>query len=327
MADIAAEAGVSRASVSRVLRGNGRFSPETARKVMEAVRRRSYVPNLAASQLASRGTDSVGLLLRDASNPSYGRLFSELQAAGHRAGVALVTMTIGADDGGRLQVDSLTRLLGLRTRGLLVATGGVSTAQLRPFAERLPILRVGRPDDGGPIHAVSYDEEQHGRMLAAAVAAAGHRSVAVLTTAEDRSYPEFVRATSMAAELGQRAIRVVHVPVRGPLDGVQAAAGLAAAGRVTAIMCPSDTRQLEVLRALAAVGLRVPQDVSVTGCDGQLPGLDLLGLTTVRIPIERVAQRAIEAISALVVDPTLSPVKERHLGVFVPGRTLRPPAG
>jgi DNA-binding LacI/PurR family transcriptional regulator len=328
MEDVAAAAGVSRTSVSRVMLGQKKVSEETRRKVFAAAERLGYVPNVLASELASRGTSTIGLLLRDAANPAYGLLFTQLQEAAHAADLTLVSMTITADDRGRRQVASLHRLMGMRVAGLIVATGGVTSEQLEPFRARIPIMRAGRPETTDVIHAVSYDEQHAGRTLADHVAAARHRDVAVLVTAESESFPEYVRATAMAAALAGHGVRIIPVPVRSdPRDGVGEVVSLAREGRVTAIMCPSDYRQLEVLRALAAAGLSVPRDVSVSGCDGVLWGADLLGLTTYRIPVEQLAARTVSHMARLIAEDTpAGVVSERLAGALVPGRTVGPPS-
>lgn len=324
--DVAAEAGVSRTSASRVMLDQGKVSQETRRRVWAAADRLGYVTNVMASELASGGSATIGLLLRDAANPAYGLLFTELQKAAHDDGLTLVTMTISADDRGRAQVASLHRLMGMRVAGLIVATGGVTSEQLEPFRTRIPIMRSGRPETTDLIHAVSYDEEDAARRLAEHVAGLGHCDVAVLVTREEDSYPEFVRGSTMAAGLAARGVRVSRIDVGGRSEEVEAAVALAKAGQVTAVMCPSDLRQLNVLRALTAWGLRVPQDVSVTGCDGILPGADLMGLTTLRIPVEEVARRTIARMAALLrADRPAGIVNERLPGELVPGSTAGPP--
>lgn len=307
--------------------GQGKVSEETRRRVWAAADRLGYVTNVMASELASGGGSStIGLLLRDASNPAYGLLFTELQQAAHDASLTLVTMTIGADDRGRRQVASLHRLMGMRVSALIVATGGVTSEQLEPFRTRIPIIRAGRPETTQVIHAVSYDEENSARQLAAHVASFGHRRVAVLVTHEQHSYPEFVRGSTMAAALREHDVVVDEFGVTEMTDGIDEALELVAAGKVTAIMCPSDLRQLNVLRALAAAGLSAPEDVSVSGCDGILPGADLLGLTTVRLPVRELARRTITAVSNLVGKGASDAVVHESLpGILVPGRTVGPP--
>lgn len=68
----------------------------------------------------------------------------------------------------------------------------------------------------------------------------------------------------------------------------------------TAITVPNDLRQLVLIRRLREAGLRTPEDVATTGCDGILPGVDLLGLTTVRIAVEEVADRTIAHIARMI---------------------------
>lgn len=328
IADVAAAAGVSRATATRALQGKGRFAEETRERVLEVSARLGYVPNTMAADLAAGRTGVVGLMLRDASNPAYGLLFSRLQEEAHRRGMELVTMTIGADTGGAKQVSALQRLLGMRVAGLIVATGSVDSEQLLPFAAEVPILRAGRPETSDRIGAVSYDEDTHGRLLAEHVLALGHRDVAVLATDPASSFPEHVRATAMRRTLEGGGARVHAIPVQAaPTDGMPEAIALASAGTVTAVMCSSDYRLLEFMRAARSRGLRVPDDVSATGCDGILPGADLLGITTVRLPVERVAAVTLDRMQRLLEggddDP---PARELFAGRLLPGGTAAPRA-
>ncbi|GAA1743127.1 LacI family DNA-binding transcriptional regulator [Microbacterium paludicola] len=326
MEDVAAAAGVSRSSVSRVFLGQGKVSDATRARVFAIAEQLGYVPNIMASELASRGSSVVGLLLRDAANPAYGLLFTKLQEAAHEAGITLISMTISSDPRGSRQIDSLNRLMGMRVAGLIVATGGVTSSQLEPFRDRIPIIRAGRPEESGRIHAVSYDERISARALAAHVADQGHRSVAVIVTQEHASYPEYIRATGMAAELAARGVSIVPVPAVEFTDGADEAVDLVRRREVTAVMCPSDLRALHLLRRLDAAGLSAPGDVSVSGCDGILPGIDLLGLTSYRIGVERLAERTIANIAALIGDePPQGIVRELIPGRLLSGATVAPP--
>lgn len=89
-------------------------------------------------------------------------------------------------------------------------------------------------------------------------------------------------------------------------------------------MCASDYRQLAVMRAPHSAGLSVGSDVSVTGgCDGILPGTDLLGLTTLRIPVEAVAAATVETMQPLLTPGSDSAEAARQpiVGTLVPGST------
>ena len=335
--DVAAAAGVSRTSVSRVMLGQGKVSEQTRRRVLAIADELGYVTNVAASELASGGSSTVGLLLRDASNPAYGLLFSELQAAAHAAGITLLTMTIKHDDRGRQQVASLHRLMGMRVAGLIVATGGVTSDQLEPFRDRIPIIRAGRPESSGRIHAVSYDEEDAARRLAEHLLDLGHTEVAVQAARAEDSYPEYVRSTVMCQVLEGRGATVHRLEYRPGHDAMDESVDLVRRGRVSAVMVPSDLRQLTLIRRLQEAGMRTPEDVATTGCDGILPGIDLLGLSTMRIAVEDVAERTIAHIARMIGgdgaqevprpdDPAGGRVvHERLPGRFIQGRTAGPP--
>lgn len=321
ISDVAAAAGVSRATATRALKGEGRFSPETQQRIVEAAERLGYVRNTMAAELAAGRTGTVGLMLRDASNPAYGLLFSRLQDEAHQRGLDLVTVTIGADEQGAEQVNALHRLLGMRVAGLIVATGGIGAAQLEPFADQVPILRAGRVESSERIHTAHYDDPAHGRMLAAHIIALGHRQAVVLAGSPEASYPEHLRAIAMRDTLVAAGVAVTMISAGArPDEGVDEALKAVRAG-ATAILCASDYRQLAVMRAARAAGLDVPGDVSVTGCDGILPGADLLGLTTVRIPVEAVAAASVETMQALLSGEVDGPVQRAFSGSLVVGST------
>ena len=330
--DVAAAAGVSRTSVSRVMLGQGKVSEQTRRRVLAIADELGYVTNVAASELASGGSSTVGLLLRDASNPAYGLLFSELQAAAHAAGITLLTMTIKHDDRGR--VWPAPSADGHGVAGLIVATGGISD-QLEPFRDRIPIIRAGRPRaaDASTLSRTTRrmrpDDWQTLDL--------GHTEVAVQAARAEDSYPEYVRSTVMCQVLEGRGATVHRLEYRPGHDAMDESVDLVRRGRVSAVMVPSDLRQLTLIRRLQEAGMRTPEDVATTGCDGILPGIDLLGLSTMRIAVEDVAERTIAHIARMIGgdgaqevprpdDPAGGRVvHERLPGRFIQGRTAGPP--
>lgn len=326
MEDVARTAKVSRATVSRVLVGHPPVAESTREKVLNAVERLGYVPNLLAQQLSGSSSDLVGLLLRDPRNPAYGMLHSSIQEAASRQGVELITAVPHWQEGTEDELAALRRLLGLRVGGLLVSTGVIRANDLAPFLDNVPIVSVGRVEDHPGIYGVSYDEAGHGRLLADAVFGKGHRSVAVLVPSVDVSTAENLRGMSIAArleELGATVHRIDTEEFGQPSSGITDMLKLVDAGAVTAAMFPNDTRAVLFLQAARTANLMVPGDVSVTGCDGTMPGLDLIGLCTVRIPVEAVAARGMEVLRQLMRGPGTPDIRhEKFAGVLVPGPTL-----
>jgi DNA-binding LacI/PurR family transcriptional regulator len=323
MLDVAVSAGVSRATVQRVLKNRGRFSPESDTRVMDAMHELGFVTNVLASELASPSSRMIGLLLRDASNPAYAALFVELARAAHEHQLPLISMTVHHDESGDQQIFALRRMLGMRVAGLVVATGDVSSEQLEPFNASLPILRAGRPGTNLSINAVSYDEVDNATLIAEYVIAAGHRIVVVVRPTATLSYPEYLRGATMIKVLTAAGCEVHTVVVTDTFDqGATSAVELAVRAKASAIMATTDRRQMAVIRELSARGLSVPGDVSVTGLDGLTPGLDLLGLTTVRLPVDNLAQRVMTTMSQLIAGKTSGLVQEKVRGGLVHGTTV-----
>lgn len=322
--DIARSLGVSRATVSRAMHGRGRISEETRNRVRAAADALGYVPNTNAIRLASRHNDTLGLLLRDSRNPAYSALLSALQLEAQKRQHEIVTVTVSADDDGHNQLAGLRRLLGIRVAGLLIATGDISSERLRPFQHDVPILRAGRPEPDTGVNAISYDEIAHARLLGGHILGLGHRDIAVIVTDREVSYPEWIRGTEIAAFLRDHGATVTEFPVHDPTDGINAALDAAEAGTVTAVMLPTDARLLDAMRAARSRGLRIPADVSLTGCDGLFPGSDLLGLTTVRLPVEGLAETVMTRMLTLIQTPDSSIEQRSVAGTLIPGATAGP---
>ncbi|MGY0055803.1 LacI family DNA-binding transcriptional regulator [Streptomyces sp. LZ34] len=331
MEDVAKLAQVSRATVSRVLQGSPPVSEKTREKVYRAIRELGYVPNKMAQQLANSSSDLVGLLLRDPRNPAYGLLHSEIQGFAAHAGLQLITAVPSRTEGAEQELDALRRMLGLRVGGLFVATGVVKAPDLEPFLDSVPVVSVGRVEDHPRIQGVSYDEDTHGAILADRVASAGHRSVAVVTPTPAVSTAENRRGTAMAAHLAGRGVRVHRLAAErfsAADDRCEDIVRLVSEGRVTAAMFPNDMRALTFLDHAERAGIRAPEDLSVTGCDGIIPGIRRTGLATLQIPVRTVAERATAVMARLMKGPHQHPVQhEAVTGHFMPGRTLAPPPG
>lgn len=327
MDEVAAEAKVSRATVSRVLSDSAGVQEETRRRVLGAINRLGYVPNLMAQSLATRSSPVIGLLLRNPRKPVYGLLHGEVQDRADEVGLELITVVPSSSPGVRNERRALHKLLGLRVGGLLIATGVSRTDDLAQFLGVVPVVAVGRPECHDEIHGISYDEPAHGRMIAETVLAHGHRRVCVIAPAESVSVSESQRAEAMITTLAEAGARPERLPVvrSAPRDGCVEAVELVRRREVSCVCLPSDERALAFLSAAERAGLVVPQDVSVTGVDGITAGLDLVGLATIRLPVATVAEQAVRLMAELVHGAGAPVEHHAHRGTFLPGRSLAAP--
>lgn len=326
MQDVARAAGVSRSTVSRVFQNGGeKVSPDAQIRIHEAARAMGYVHNLVASGLAARSNRQLGLLIRDATNPAYGHLHAEMHRAVLAAERTLVSVTAHRHDYGPTEIEGLHRLMGLRVAGVFVGTGVTAAEDLAETVTGIPMMIVGRPNTHPRIESVSYDEKAHGRDMAEQIAAAGHRRVVVLEAPVLYSRVFDLRMRSLVdrcTELGVSAVPVDLLPVE---QGVGRALDVAREERAGCIVCPVDYVALELLRAAAQRGLRVPEDVSTVGFDGLGDGLDLIGLATVQLPVRQVVRDAVVRMEELLEGADLPVRHSLHTGTFLPGRSLGPP--
>ncbi|UEJ81453.1 LacI family transcriptional regulator [Brachybacterium halotolerans subsp. kimchii] len=301
MDDVARRAGVSRSTVSRVFQPGSSVSDDAKIRVHEAARELGYVPNLVAGGLAGGLTQRtvLGLVVRDATNPAYGLLIGSLQAAAQELGRHLISVSAFPHEYGPEEVVGLRRLVGMRVAGAFVATGVTPPEDIVAANASVPVLVVGRPNDDPRLESISYDEAAHGRMMADRILALGHRRVGLLVAPVLYSRVFELRMRSVRQRLHERGAVVREIDLLPVRTGVAAALDAAASEDLTCIVAPVDYAALELWRAARTRGVRIGEDVHLVGFDGISDGLDLLGLTTIRLPIEAVAHEAVERMVEL----------------------------
>jgi DNA-binding LacI/PurR family transcriptional regulator len=304
---VAALAGVSRATVSRVVNRSPKVSPEVRAQVERAVAKLGYVPNRAARSLVTRRADSIALVV---SEPEA-RFFSEPFFAGMVRGVSAALAETDVQLLLLIAQDLLHRgrleryVLGGHVDGVLLASLH-GDDPLPAILERagVPAVLVGRPAGSSPACYVDADNRGGARKAVAHLARRGRRRIATITGPLDMGVGvdrldgyrdglraaglteagELVEAGDFSEESGAAAIgRLLRRPGR-PVDAVFAASDLMAAG---------------ALRALRAAGRRIPDDVAVVGFeDSAIAGYAQPPLTTVRQPIEEMGRQATRLLLA-----------------------------
>jgi DNA-binding LacI/PurR family transcriptional regulator len=305
LADIAARAGVSQATVSRVLNDKPGVSPATRAAVLEAVDSHGYE---GQARLSGRSAGLVGLVLPELDNPVFPAFASSMGAslARHGYNTVLCSQTFG----GVHEDDYVRMLLDRGVAGIIFVSGlhantDAGTGRYTALVERgLPIVLVNgyTPDVDAPF--VSNDDAASVDLSVGHLAQLGHRRIGLAIG--PRRYVPVVRKTAAFAEALAR-----HLPgdaqVDDPAELVAAThftveGGMAAASMLldrgcTALVCGSDVMALGAARTVRERGLRVPEDVSVVGSDDSL----LIAytdppLTTVRQPVAAMSAAAVDAL-------------------------------
>ncbi|MEU1630016.1 LacI family DNA-binding transcriptional regulator [Streptomyces sp. NPDC020096] len=329
LADVAARAGVSSATVSRVLNGNYPVADSTRDRVLRAVEELEYVVNGQARGLAAATSDLVGVLVNDIADPFFGILAGAAQAEiAHRPGEGVAAgggkLAVVCNTGGcpEAELTYLTLLQRQRAAGVIL-TGGAAegtehtravTGKLaRLAADGTRIVLCGRPplvvDDGAITTTLAFDNRGGAERLTGHLLSLGHRHIGYITGPENRTTTrhrlEGHRAALTAHGLAADAARLTVGGDYNRRAGYDAARELLDhAPELTAIVAANDTAALGVCAALRERGLRVPQDVSVAGFDDLPFSADAApALTTVRLPLHEAGARA----GRLVMDRESAP--------------------
>lgn len=296
MHDVAARAGVSHQTVSRVVNGSSNLKPATRDRVLDAIDQLGYRRNLAARALVTGRTHSIGILTPG--EPNFGKMSSvqAVEQATRNAGYyPLVTSSSSEPESVALALQFLRErsLEGL----VVVAPHDVVLEKLLALKSDMPVitLQTGGYDGG---HAVSIDQEVGVREAVAHLRDKGHTRIQHVSGPS--SYFEAqLRRKAFDAELDAHGLDAFET-----LEGDWQAqsgyeCGLRVDPRATAVFCSNDQMALGVVHALTDSGRKVPDDVSVVGFD-DIPesAHSLPPLTTIHQDFDGVGRRAVELIIA-----------------------------
>jgi DNA-binding LacI/PurR family transcriptional regulator len=310
---VAALAGVSRATVSRVVNGSAKVSPVVRAQVERAVAKLGYVPNRAARSLVTRRADSVALVVSEA----HARFFSEPFFAGMVRGVSAALAETGVQlllliaqdlpDRRRLQ----RYVVGGHVDGVLLASLH-GDDPLPGALERagVPAVLVGRPAQPALASYVDADNRGGAAKAVEHLARRARRRIATITGPLDmgvgldrlEGYRDGLAAAGLAAE--EDLVETGDFTEEG---GAAAMARLLArpGPPVDAVFAASDLMAAGALRALRAAGRRVPEDVAVVGFeDSAVARYAQPPLTTVRQPIEEMGRQATRMLLAKIAGET-----------------------
>ncbi|WP_233888807.1 LacI family DNA-binding transcriptional regulator [Paraburkholderia flagellata] len=298
--DVAEDAGVSVMTVSNVLRGRGRVGEETRLRVLEAVERQGYRPNLTARALVERKAPTLALMLSCITNPFYPEftLAANLAALKHERHL-LVCNTDHEPDRG---TSFLQQVAGSLSDGVLVANyGELPVEELKALQARgVPVvISVWELADEPPgIPCVTFDSKGAARLAVEHLVELGHRRIGAIIGSPKNGIHR-ARYAGYQEVMREAKIRRVAADERFTEDsfddGYQAATDLLTSRPdLTAIFVSNDLPALGVLNAASDLGYSVPGDLSVVSITDIVPARQSRpGLTTVAIPTTELAEKGI----------------------------------
>jgi LacI family transcriptional regulator len=316
--DVARDAGVSTATVSRVVHGHDRVKASTRQRVLEVIEALGYVPDGAAQSLSRKRKQVVGLVAVSSRGPESdieetSLLFVEevlrgVESSLGEIGWSLLISFVQAGDHAYERLQSLSG----KVDGLLIAEGIVGSQQLARLQARLPVALVAGSPDEPNVDVVDADNRSGTKALVChLVEVHGFRRLFYVAGPTDA--PDAIARRSAFNE-----VLAEHKGMQpaGFYEGrFSAISGKLAAQEIMAgrdrdlpdaIVCANDQMAIGAMRELQEGGLRVPEDIAVAGFDDIYPGtLIAPSLTTVRQPMRQLGQRACSRLLDRIADPTL----------------------
>lgn len=298
--DVAKAAGMSRAQVSRALRGDPGVRAETRTRIDAIAAQMDYRPNLAARSLVSSRSSIVGLVIGDLNNPFHIQLAQAVEKQLVTRGFDPVTSLRAQEDGSALL--EADRLFRLRAAGVILIGTPHKVKAIGEIAERLPCVYLGNKRISHPrVTTIAVDDESGVRLAMDHLFALGHRRVAHLGGASEPSARERTRVycrVMQEAGLEPLFLRGAHNATFGR-QGVDTL--FASAELPTAIFASNDFIALGVLDRLIGMGVSVPGDVSVIGFD-DIPDAqsEIFSLSTLRQDTVSQAHAAVASLEAIL---------------------------
>jgi len=331
--DVAAAAGVSKSTVSNVVRGAEEVSEATRARVQAAIVRLNYTPNAIARQFVQQRTTMLGVLVGDLSNPYHAQMAQVVEhaASGHGYTTMFSNIESCSPEGA---IAGVQALLQHRVAGIVFLAFIARTRALDEALQRagIPIVFLGLSERWGD--SVGPRDRQGGTLAAEHLLELGHRRIAYVRTPLVEASGDRARHDGYRAAL--RRADVATLPVYSWTPGADSitvgreardfAAALHGRDAPSALFVSNDIGAIALMEACEQIGLRIPDDVSVVGFDDiALAGLRRISLTTIAQPLDAQGERAVELLLERIADPGLEPRHEHaDVQLRVRGSTARP---
>jgi DNA-binding LacI/PurR family transcriptional regulator len=297
---VAKRAKVSTATVSRVLNGTGPVRAATKARVLKVIEELKYHPNLHARNLAGGKSRTIGIIVSNMENPFFFDIFKAAETLAVAQGIEIIAANTNYSS--ERLVNSIRLMMGRRVAGLAIIVSEMDPHLIEELSEsRMPVVFY---DVGTPKQNISNVRVDYARGIEKAVDylyELGHRRMAFVSH-DSALGPISIREKAFRSAVARHAPEIqwtIAANIDSPEGGRDAALEIVSSGfKPSAIICVNDFMALGVLCALREQGLRVPNDVSVTGFDNiKLSEFCSPLLTTLHIPRESIGHIVFESLT------------------------------
>ncbi len=303
--DVAREAGVSMATVSRVVNNNPNVKPQTRKKVYEAIERLGYRPNAVARGLASKKTTTVGVVIPDISNPIFSEVARGIEDIANMYHYNIILCN--ADKKKDKEIRVVNTLLEKQVDGLLFMGGIVTEDHIQAFkTSNVPIVLCATSDEKESMPSVDIDHEGAAFDAVSELIKQGHAKIAMISgTLQDPSngyarYQGYKRALEVAGlPLREEYVRIGNYKYESGMEMTKFFLGLE--DRPTAIFTANDEMAIGAIHTIQDNGLAVPADISIISVDNiRMASMVRPQLSTVAQPMYDIGAVAMRLLTKLM---------------------------
>lgn len=310
IADIASLAGVAKSTVSRYLNG-GSVSENTRRKIEQIIRETGYIPNTFAQSLKAKKTSMIGAIVPRldsfATSQTVTGMDEELRELGYQLLIINTGQTLARE------IEALYDLSRQKISGIILFATQVTEKHLKAIRDiGVPVLLLGQQH--AEVNSFIYNDYMAGYEIGRYVLSKGHRNIAYLGVTERDVAVGVQRKEgfrkALAEHGGGEDIRVsYHISGFKMSEAVHAAEGVLDSEKPSIVVCATDNIALGVMKAASMRGLRIPDDVSITGFGGyDVTEVIHPGLTTVKYYYAESGHLAARQIVKLVNEQSVEPL-------------------
>lgn len=328
MVDIAEAAGVSLATVGRVIHNNGYVSEQARQRVEKAVTELGYVPNTLARALKRQKSGVIGSMVVYNQNNLYQRINESIIAAANRHGYELLTL-----EGRLYQHDEeqiIQRFIGMRVDALVITS---NSNVLPSYFERLhvlniPVVAVERTYDNGYADNLVVEDRKGSQDAVTRMVAKGHRRIGFIAAqlferVEKERYEGYVTALEEAGiKLDRDLIRLVPDYRREYAYGAMKKL-MSLSAPPTAVFITADTMAAGAMQYLYEQRLRVPDDISLAGYDNVLSAFLSPPIDSVDLAIKNIGESVLSLVDRRLKNPNASPESRIVETIYVDRGTIK----
>lgn len=301
--DVAREAGVSIATVSRIIHNSNRVLPETRRKVEEVIARLDYHPNRLARQFRTQQTMNILVLLPEPENSFYYEIISGIENVADSHGYHVLMAAIHNEPA--REAYFFECLQQKQVDGIISFSAGLAPDKLLAFSEQFPVVLTCRYYEDLQIPNVTIDNRKASCDITRYLLNLGHKKLCCLTGSTDillyRDRLDGFCDAMRERDLPVHSSMIIRsdATIQGGYDSTERL--IASGADFTGLVACGDTMAIGAIRALRDAGKKVPSDVAVTGFDDiELSSLYSPSLTTVRQPKRQIGIRSMEKLLDLM---------------------------